>query len=330
MFISECIMNIPRTTLRKPLLAALALAGLGLAGQAQAAAVAYASVQIFDFQINTFGTATLLSTGRSATAAATVNGSGSTNSVGPGNILPADVSHRFVGAGIDVGENVYSYNSATSNAASLTLTATAARADARTALSTIAQPIDGRIGLFSQNVSEVRADSAATAGSSSANPSSRTISFKSNTDDITLSFDALIRRYASALASGEFAQANTGLIFSLSRVGDNDVYFTGISPAWNTQCSQDAGVGSCNRVISYDSAGLVAGGAITLTPDWDTAGVTDRTGGDWSLAINITSSATATATHAPEPTTISLLGAGLVGLAAARRRKARGKEPLEA
>lgn len=324
-------MNIPRTTLRRPLLAAaLALAGLGLAAQAQAAAVAYASVQVFDFQINTFGTASLISTGRSATATATVNGDGSTNSVGPGNILPADVSHRFVGAGVDVGENVYSYNAATSNVDSLTLTATAARADARTALGTTAQPIDGRTGLLSQNVSEVRVNSLSTAGSNSANPSSRTISFRSNTDDISLSFDALIRRYASAMAPKEFAQANTSLIFSLSRAGDNDVYFTGISPAWNTQCSQDAGVGSCNRVLNYDSAGLVAGGAITLRPDWDAADVVDRTGGYWSLAINITSSATATVTHTPEPATLSLLGAGMVGLAAARRRQARGKEPVQA
>ncbi|MDD2728566.1 EDSAP-1 family PEP-CTERM protein [Malikia sp.] len=318
-------MNISRTTFGKPLLAsALAMAGLGLAGQAHAVAVAYSSVQLFEFQVLPQNGATFTPTpnARQTSSNASYPGYPSiSNTVGPN--LPgggSDVPQAKSGPGLFPAENTYSPSPVT-NAASLTITMAGARGDARTA--DIVGDTPDR-GLLVQNVSEVKLDniSGSTQGGS-ANTNSGTLGILSLTapaDTLNLSFDALVRRYASTTEAGEYAFASTNVSFTLTPTGGGvatPMQMSGTDYARLTgQCDSSAGEGSlnCDSMVDLSSAGQY----FTLTP------LTALAVGDYSLSLNIASSANAR--DVPEPATMSLLGAGLMGLAAARRRKAKVKE----
>lgn len=320
-------MNISRTTFSKPLLAsALAMAGLGLAGQAHAVAVAYSSVQLFEFSVLPLNGATFTPTPNARQTSSNASYPGyvpAALTAGVTNVPTggSDVAQSTSGPGAFPAQNTYS-PSGTGNAASLTIVTAGARGDART--DDLAGDSPDR-GLVVQNVSEVRLDniSGSTQGGS-ANTNSGTLGILSLTapaDTLNLSFDALVRRYASTTEAGEYAFASTNVSFTLTPTGGGaatPMQMAGTDYARLTgQCDSAAGEGSinCDSMVDLSSD---PGQFFTLTP------LTALAVGDYSLSLNIASSANAR--DVPEPATMSLLGAGLMGLAAARRRKAKAKE----
>lgn len=322
-------MKISRTSFKKPLLAsALALAGLGLAGQAHAVAVAYSSVQLFEFTVLPQNGATFTPTPNARQTSSNASYPGfapDADTQGVTNISTggSDASQSTAGPGAFPAENTFSTVGPT-NAASLTIGTAGARGDARTDnIGGVGNP------LTVQNVSEVRLDNiSGSTQAGSANTNSGTLgilSLAAPADTLNISFDALVRRYASTTEAGEYAFASTSVSFTLTpNFGGLPVTMTmagGDYDILTGQCESAGGEGSvnCNRYLDYTTG---SGVFFTLTP------ATALAVGDYSLSLNIASSANAR--DVPEPATMSLLGAGLIGLSAARRRKAKAKQQDQA
>lgn len=296
-------MNISRTSFKKPLLAsALALAGLGLAGQAHAAVIAYGEVELQNFLVTYTGTATLTPS-RNTTTSANAD-FGVPVSSGPFNDQVAGGTSNAVQA--SAGSGAFPIEGAFDTSAS---GFNGAYADSRTTGSAVTSP-----GSNPHNISSVRINGIVGDASSTAN-NTALVTFQNYTGgSITLTYDAIVDLFASvdALAPGlESAGAGSTATFTL----------TGQTAYTPSQLNQTVGTGFA--ATSPDSYSFSTLGGSQLTHTWS-----GLVAGNYDLSLLISSSAEGVS-NVPEPATISLLGAGLVGLAAARRRKAKAKAEAE-
>ena len=287
-----------------------AMAGLGGTGAAHADAYAFASNQITNFTIASTAAFSFIGTAtRDTITTAQFTGfpiDGHTNPVNLGTL--SDALQSKSGPGPFPAENTFTQ----------TAGIVGTRGDAITAAGS---PFAGGVPL-ENNVAEGRAlsgsgRSGASAGRNTADAAIRITS----AGTFTFSFTDLIRLRADADLAGETANASIATSFSIVNSAGAVVY--SFAPDGVLDPGETADPFSLQRVCGSNS-GVPVGGCIIGPASGFFSGTSQTLGvGDYSITLRTASQENVLTqrNQVPEPTSLLLVGAGILGLGIVRRRK---------
>lgn len=311
-----------RFALRSLPLAAVAAAALlvGTAPDAKAGAIAYSNLHVTNFTISDSGGTqydasdfSALNVGNTSAANASINGAGSsTSDVGPGNRDAAMVCLGAACGGIgqnDFSQQVGTFSRGDSQLSGAIITGLGvpSSADAQS--------------VADLNISDGNAASGGTVGTTT----EFTFALGS-ADSITFEFDATPQLQAAL--SGGTGQAQADVAFSIAIADANGTTLFSWAPD-GVLGGTFGGTENSDPNSLNIGRGTLSDGTVAYNPGTGTYSATTgvlAAGQNYKLTINHQSTASGRfqATEVPEPATLMMLGAGLLGLGAFghRRRKA--------